>query len=127
MFDPDRFPDYDQEAKVESEKRIKIFKESGLKILPGWDSKAPEVFVHFVHGTAYEILESYNTRLLDHLYRIKHDSNVTYITEPYQLEEDEILLIAEVIKSGWQVDIHSQIALHYPGRTIAVRFFKERK
>lgn len=58
----------------------------------------------------------------DHPYRLKHaDGRVVYVAEPYGLTEESFEKLAELRRrEGWRVSIHADLAMHYPGWTIAI-------
>jgi hypothetical protein len=58
---------------------------------------------------------------LDHPYRLKPpEGPAWYVGEPYQLEADAILHLADLIRQGWSVTVRADRALHFPGHTLSV-------
>ena len=59
----------------------------------------------------------------DHAYRLVHKASgrVIYVGEPYQVEVEAMRSLSLLAERGWEIDIQPALALHYPGRTVAVR------
>jgi hypothetical protein len=57
---------------------------------------------------------------MDHTYRLTHPARGTRLrSEPYQLDDECILDLANLISQGYHVDIDAD-GLHFPGRTVRV-------
>ena len=57
----------------------------------------------------------------DHAYRLVHrDGRVLWVGEPYQLNGTALEDIAKLREQGYDVEIRSDWAIHYPGCTVAV-------
>lgn len=57
---------------------------------------------------------------VDHGYKLLRDGKTIYVSEPYQLGNDEIRELAALADQGWQVTIWPGRAIHFPGETMAV-------
>lgn len=64
---------------------------------------------------------------MDHLSRMvdKETKKVMYRSEPYELGEEAILCLAELVKEGWDVQVTGRYSTHFPGETVAVTFSEQ--
>jgi len=52
---------------------------------------------------------------------LKHKEVPTvYVAEPYSLEGDDFVELAELVKDGWHVQISEGLSLWNPGQTIPI-------
>jgi hypothetical protein len=59
---------------------------------------------------------------LDHPYRVvnKASGRTVFVAEPYALYDDALVGLAQLVQQGWSVEILPEMALHFPGWTIAI-------
>jgi hypothetical protein len=68
----------------------------------------------------------WDTRLIagwmDHPYRLipPGAEPPVFVSEPYQLDDRSLVRLAYLQNCGWRVDVRPEMALHYPGRTVAI-------
>jgi hypothetical protein len=59
----------------------------------------------------------------NHSYTLKDmEGGILHITEPYYLANTDIKALAELVDTGWNIEISPQLAMHFPGRTMAITF-----
>jgi hypothetical protein len=56
----------------------------------------------------------------DHGYRLVRGSKTVYVGEPYRSNDAAMAQIDKMRYRGWNVTVHPDLALHYPGQTTAV-------
>lgn len=66
--------------------------------------------------------ENWDDDFVDHPSRWTHrgTGRVTFVSEPYELNDEGIKKLAKLIDEGWSVRINPGISQHFPGRTMAV-------
>jgi hypothetical protein len=52
--------------------------------------------------------------------RVFEDGRKVYVSEPYRLEREGLLRLAELIQNGWQVMVDPGFSTHFPGSTMYV-------
>jgi hypothetical protein len=58
---------------------------------------------------------------MDHAYRlIAPDGRAVFVSEPYGVDGDALVRLTYLHSNGWRVALRPEIALHYPGRTVAI-------
>lgn len=90
-------------------------------LLKGWSEKrwTPRKGQPFsyLHDGVWE-WESY--LCLDHQYRLVRPGREVFVSEPYGLDPNDIEALNELATQGWEVSIHPERAVHFPGRTVAI-------
>lgn len=58
---------------------------------------------------------------MDHSYKlITPKGEEIFVAEPYELGRIALAELARLSRQGWRVSVRPDLALHYPGRTLAV-------
>jgi hypothetical protein len=58
---------------------------------------------------------------MDHLYRlIRPDKRVVYVSEPYGVDGAVLARLVTTLGDDWCVRLRPEVALHYPGHTLAI-------
>ena len=79
-----------------------------------WDRHGPGV-----KGGAHDWYT--DARWIDHPMRLtKTGAPTIYVSEPYNLSDEGILELAELVKKGWDIHISAWRAVHFPGHTLAI-------
>lgn len=86
----------------------------GVKLRHGWDKGAP------LSGEGLQ--EQLGRHWLDHLYTMITPMGRLWVAEPYSVEPSDVQHIMSIAGDTWDVSFSSIDALHFPGRTIAIRF-----
>ena len=63
----------------------------------------------------------------DHVYALQHPGTKgkTYVSEPYEVDNDGIRTLARLIDEGWDVHLTGRDGMHFPGWTFCI--FLERR
>jgi hypothetical protein len=94
-----------------------LWTEQNWLLYPGWDDKAPEVFVDR-RGAYWDIRDD---ELTDHLYRLKNGVDVLYVSEPYGPDAKAVSDFIFLSHELWHLQI-GQFPLWYPSRTVQLIF-----
>ncbi len=63
---------------------------------------------------------------MDHPYTlITAKGEEIFVAEPYDLNGTRLSALARLARQGWRVTVRPDLALHYPGRTIAIWIRKQ--
>lgn len=91
--------------------------EEAGKNIKEWDRKAPTAVDRDRRG-AYMIEKR---GFVDHPYRIrdKESGRATYVSEPYEISEEGLRELVNLIDDGWSAYIRAD-GLHFPGLTVKV-------
>ncbi len=66
------------------------------------------------------------TEWFDHPYRlIAPDGRSVFVSEPYGVEAEGIAHLAAMLGDGWNVRVLADMAIHYPGWTVAIWITKK--
>jgi hypothetical protein len=105
----------DQTITEMAKENREVFKAEGIRVVAGWNSKSP-----------YGDLIGKDFHFLDHLYMLKYGNYVTYCSEPYGLEAEDLIELAFLTTDGWDVSI-GQLPIWYPGRTTQIMIRKRKR
>ena len=93
-----------------------ILKGRGFRRVDGWNLRCPSP-----HGRPKRKRDRIPYDWEDHCYMLKHEELPTvYVPEPYHLECDDFVELAELVKDGWHVQISEGLSLWNPGQTIPI-------
>ena len=99
--------------------RNEIVRRYGIKEQNHWDSQGP------MCGKFGQV-QPYN-RCVDHHYRQYYKGNKVYISEPYEIDSESILWLAQAMDAGWGIMIEADRARWYPGNTLRIEFRRKAK
>ena len=102
-------------ATQDRDRAIAILMGRGFRRVKGWDQHCP----NYPGRSPDDFRQRYSWE--DHCYMLKHKEVPTvYVSEPYHLEGDDFVELAELVKDGWHVQISEGLSLHNPGQTIPI-------
>lgn len=95
---------------------------------PGWGKRGPGA-----HRDSYGLVHYDRDRngaprrasWIDHPYRLVakgEPERSVYVAEPYgySLDANAVRHMADLVSDGWDIHLDARLALHFPGRTIAI-------
>jgi len=63
---------------------------------------------------------------MDHLYKlITPQREQVFVAEPYEVSGAGLANLARLARQGWRISVRPDLALHYPGRTVAVWVWRQ--
>jgi hypothetical protein len=103
--------------------QVKLLTSQGWKMRP-WHPTSPGSPCT-VKAEYYRSAREWDDNLIrgwmDHAYRlIAPDGSPVFVSEPYGIDGDALVRLQYLHSNGWRIAIRPEIALHYPGRTVAI-------
>jgi len=94
-------------------------RDAGVLRRRGWDHASPSIArdPHDRGGGPFDLL-------VDHPRREYCNGTKVYVAEPYGygVGADAVRRLGDAVDDGWSIRIDAELATHFPGRTVAVRF-----